>query len=211
MQTHHKLMIMAIIFSLILLALGQKCHAEQLLDDFAGLRKSVNQGPIWAPDPSRLFATPGGGGHPEGSTVAMPTAKAEQAAKPEVKPEAKPEPKPPCPKPPIVKPPKDEPVKPEAKEHKCWPFKFRPVKHDCTPKVKPEHKAKPDCKHAHDKPACKADRQDTGHKSECSKPAGDKPSCKPSGMHGRGFGIGRHGHGVGKGAGHGHGKGCGRG
>lgn len=86
---------------------------------------------------------------------------------------------------------------------------FRPVKHDCTPKVKPEHKAKPDCKHTHDKPACNTDRQ-APRSDSCRKPAGDKPGCKPSGMRGHGFGFGRHGHGVGKGAGHGHGKGGGR-
>lgn len=71
MQTHHKLMIMALVFSLILLAFGQRCHASQLLDDFAGLRKSTNPGPIWAPDPSRIFATPGGGGH-EANASSMP-------------------------------------------------------------------------------------------------------------------------------------------
>ena len=94
MQTHHKLMIMAIIFYLILLAFGQKCHAVQLLDDFAGLRKSVNQGPIWAPDPSRRFATPGGAGH-EASATSMPAVRADSSkAEQTVKPESKPEPKP---------------------------------------------------------------------------------------------------------------------
>lgn len=198
MQTHHKLMIMAIIFYLILLAFGQKCHAVQLLDDFAGLRKSVNQGPIWAPDPSRIFATPGGGGHPEGVAVSMPAPVAAKTSKP--KPEAKPDEKPTPPSIPTVKPPKDEP------KQKCWPFKFRP----CTPKAKPE------CKHEsakHDKkPSC---RKGVDHKSKCSKPSksGDKTGCKGPGLAGHGFGhskgIGRKGgHGRGRGAGHGHG--CGR-
>lgn len=203
MQTHHKLMIMAIIFSLILLAFGQKCHAVQLLDDFAGLRKSVNQGPIWAPDPSRLFATPGGAGHQVGAT-SMPAVRADNSRaevkpepKPETKPDVKPEekPKPPCPKPPIVKPPKDEP------KHKCWPFKFR------APKAKPE--CKPDAKHDK-KPSCrKADHK----KSVCSKPAksGNKMGCKGPGVAGHGFGHSKgDGRKGGHGQGNGHGHGCGR-
>ena len=71
-----------------------RCHGAVLLDDFAGLRKSVNQGPIWAPDPSRRFATPGGAGH-EASATSMPAVRADSSkAEQTVKPESKPEPKP---------------------------------------------------------------------------------------------------------------------
>lgn len=138
---------LGILYAIVFILVAAQCaHAEVLLDDFAGLRKSTNPGPIWAPDPSRIFATPGGGGH-EANASSMPAPVAAKTSKPgaEVKPESKPEDKPDTPtvkpeekpKPPTiptVKPPKDEPVKPECKPkpHKCWPFKFKP----CAPKAK---------------------------------------------------------------------------
>lgn len=216
MQTRHKLMIMALVFSLILLALGQKCHA---LSDYAGQGKApITWDELMQPrvDPSRYFATPGGGHgvHPAGgydAPQAVARAKPDKPAAPEVKqdvkppmphiplvpapkPEVKPEPKPDCK-------PKPEPeVKPD--EHKCWHFKFRPVKHDCTPKAKPEHKAKPDCKHERDKPACNADRQaprsDSRRKayhmgSAPSNPGKDSSCGKFGGLRG-----GHHGKGKGR-------------
>ena len=73
MQTHHKLMILAIVFSLILLIFGERCaHA---LSDFAGQGKaplSWNDIMIPKEDPSRVFAVSGGhgvghhGGHGHG-------------------------------------------------------------------------------------------------------------------------------------------------
>lgn len=198
MQTRHKLMIMALVFSLILLALGQKCHA---ISDFAGQGKAPR---TWAdlmqrPDPSRYFAVPNGGhgDHPAGgydAPQAVARAKPDQTVKPdsktdpnpphipmvrppkpqpEVKPEVKPEPKPDC---------KPRPeVKPEP--HKCWHFKLR------TPK--------PDCKHETAKPDKKPSCSKVGDhkKSECAKPSGDKTGCRAPGMKGHGLGH----HGVGKG------------
>lgn len=175
-----------IVLIMLFAIIAPRCHGAVLLDDFAGLRKSVNQGPIWAPDPSRLFATPGGAGHQVGAT-SMPAVRADNSRaevkpepKPETKPDVKPEekPKPPCPKPPIVKPPKDEP------KHKCWSFKFRVPK------------AKPACKHAHDKPACKPDHlgptpSNIG-KGLCGKFGGHKMSGHSKGKCGRG------GHGKGR-------------
>lgn len=187
-----------IVLIMLFAIIAPRCHgAVQLLDDFAGLRKSVNQGPIWAPDPSRIFATPGGGGHPEGVAVSMPAPVAAKTSKPkaEVKPESKPEPKPevkPEEKPtppsiPTVKPPKDEP------KQKCWPFKFR-----CKPVKKDRPTCKPEAKHDK-KPSCrKADHK----KSVCSKPS--HPG-KFGGHKGHGIGHSK-GH-CGKGAGHGHGRG----
>lgn len=67
----------------------------------------------------------------------------------------------------------------------CWPFKFRPVKHDCTPKVKP------DCKHETARP---------DKKPSCSKGVVGLRGSMP-GMKGRGLGHSRGGH---------HGKGKGR-
>lgn len=189
-----------IVLIMLFAIIAPRCHGAVLLDDFAGLRKSVNQGPIWAPDPSRIFATPGGGGHPEGVAVSMPAPVAAKTSKP--KPEAKPDEKPTPPSIPTVKPPKDEPVKPECKPkpHKCWPFKFRPVKHDCTPK--------PDCKHetakTDKKPSCS--KGGDHKKSKCFKMSGNKMSGKVSGMKGhKGFGHksgkhnGKHGGKCGKG------------
>ena len=171
-----------IVLIMLFAIIAPRCHGAVLLDDFAGLRKSVNQGPIWAPDPSRIFATPGGGGHPEGVAVSMPAPVAAKTSKP--KPEAKPDEKPTPPSIPTVKPPKDEPVKPECKPHKCWPFKFRAPK------------AKPACKHAHDKPACKPDHlgatpSNLG-KGLCGKFGGHKMSGHSKGKCGRG------GHGKGR-------------
>jgi hypothetical protein len=186
-------MIMALVFSLILLAFGQKCHA---LSDYAGQGKApLTWDELMQPrvDPSRYFATPGGGHgvhQPGGYSApqAVAKAKADKPAAPEVKPDVKP----PMPHIPMVKPPKPE-VKPEP--HKCLPFHLRPVKHDCTPK------AKPDCKHETAKPDKKPSCSKVGDhkKSECAKPAGDKTGCKAPGMKGHGLGHRGGHHGKGKG------------
>lgn len=222
MQTRHKLMIMALVFSLILLALGQKCHA---LSDFAGQGKApLTWDELMQPrvDPSRYFAVPNGGhgDHPAGgydAPQAVARAKPDQTVKPdsktdpnpphipmvrppkpqpEVKPEVKPEPKPDC---------KPRPeVKPEP--HKCWHFKLR------TPK--------PDCKHETAKPDKKPSCSKVGDhkKSECAKPdhmgpttsnPGKYSSCgKLGGLRGS-MGPGMKGHGLGHRGGH-HGVGKGR-
>ena len=157
-----------IVLIMLFAIIAPRCHGAVLLDDFAGLRKSVNQGPIWAPDPSRIFATPGGGGHPEGVAVSMPAPVAAKTSKP--KPEAKPDEKPTPPSIPTVKPPKDEP------KQKCWPFKFR-----CKPVKKDRPTCKPEAKHDK-KPSC---RKGVDHKkSQCSKPSGHKPCGKFGGHKG---------------------------
>ena len=183
--------------------IAPRCHA---LSDYAGQGKALlTWDELMQPrvDPSRYFAVPNGGhgDHPAGGYDA-PQAVARAKPDQTVKPDSKTDPNPPHI--PMVRPPKPQPeVKPEPQvkpdvapetKHKCWSFKFRPVKHDCTPK------AKPDCKHD----AVKTDKNKPDHKkSECSKPAasGDKTGCKATGMRGHGLGHrgGHHGGKCGKG------------
>ncbi len=209
----------AIILIMLFAIIAPRCaHA---MSDFAGQGKApITWDELMQPrvDPARYFATPGGGhgNHPAGGydepsrpEVSRPdsssnkpipdTSSDDQTVKPDIKPpmphiplvpapkpqpEVKPEVKPTPPSIPTVKPPKDEPVKPECKPHKCWPFKFRAPK------------AKPTCKHAHDKPACKPDHlgatpSNLG-KGLCGKFGGHKMSGHSKGKCGRG------GHGKGR-------------
>lgn len=188
--------------------IAPRCHA---LSDFSGQGKApLTWNDIMNPrvDPSRYFATPGGGhGVHQPGGYSAPSAKADKPAAPEVKPDSKKDPNPPHI--PMVRPPKPQPepkpeVKPDCKPkpepeakpepHKCWPFHFRPVKYDCTPK--------PDCKHDAVKPDKKtACGKGFEHKkAECSKSSGDKTGDKAPGMKGHGLGHkgGKHGIGGGR-------------
>lgn len=207
-----------------LLAFCQKGHA---LSDFAGQGKApLSWNDLMRPrvDPSRYFATPGGGHgeHPAGGYDA-PQAVAESKpaeSTPEVKPDTPHIPMVPAPKPepePDVKPDCKPDVKPEVKpepevkEHKCWPFKF--------------HTPKPECKHESVKPDKKPSCKKGGdHKSECSKPDHQGPGPSNPGKDSlcgtsdnqkgdKGPGVGKHTNGPGFGYGRkgGHGKGHGKG
>jgi hypothetical protein len=185
--------------------------------DFAGQGKApITWDELMKPkiDPSRYFATPGGGhgDHPAGgySAPSVAKAKADQPAAPTVKPDESKDPNPPHI--PMVKPPKPQPeVKPEPKlepevkpdckpeTHKCWSFKFRPVKFHA-PKVKHDkkpsgikgvnHKKNESAKSDHKGPG----PSNLGKDSSCGKFGGQKGDKGP--------GVGRRGighHGVGKG------------